>query len=446
MTFQEKEVLKKSMEGNKTEHTANARTEEVQDIIDRMPTRWTLWIMAVMTGIVVTAMILSVIIKYPDSVSGEITITGVKAPVRMVASASGNIHLLSADREQVSRGTVVGYIDCGADISDVLSMEGLCSAPLPHDTVLRTDGNPSLGPLSVAYNDFVLAYRKYDQLRSSKVYGNMRASLEDHCEATRQVDRNIQYEMALLEEIYAAKRQQYEGDSLLQEAGAISLEELSDQRNGLMEMRRSIVDLNSSHLEKVAGMSADQLEIAKLELTLGEELSAAYQEMESRRNVLSGEYRQWKRQYLFVAPVCGTLEHLDFLRKNEFITAGREIFSVSPAQNRMVGEMLVPVFGSGKIKKGQYVNIYLHGYPHTEFGYVHGRVSSISDIVQEASADGGSRVPCYKVRVTLPEGTTSNYGAKLPVNYEAGGTAHVITAQRRLIQRLFDNLKSVTEK
>lgn len=428
-----------------TDKKNNARTEEVQDIIDRMPTGWTVWIMAIMTGIVLTALILSVVIKYPDSVNGDITITGIKAPVRLVASSSGNVRLLAADREHVAKGTVVACIECGADMDDVLSLEGLCGNPLPQDTTLRISTSLSLGPLSVAYNDFVLAYRRYDQLRTSRIYDNMRASLEDHCEATRQVDTNIQFEMDLMDDMHRVKRQQYEGDSLLLEAGAISREELDNQRNSLMEMKRTMMDLKSTHLEKLAGMSSDQLEIAKLDLTLGEELATAYEAMESKRSVLSGEYRQWKKAFLFIAPVDGTLEYLDFLRENEFIPSGREVFSVSPAHNLLVGEMLVPVFGAGKIKKGQQVNIYLHDYPHTEFGYVHGLVSSISDIIQETPM-GDGRVSCYKVRVTLPEGITSNYGTELAVNYEAKGTAHVITAQRRLIQRLFDNLKSVTER
>ncbi|MGM9674001.1 MAG: HlyD family secretion protein [Bacteroidaceae bacterium] len=423
----------------------NTRTEEVQDIIDRMPTRWTTLIMAVTTAVILAAAALSVIIKYPDCISGDITITGVKAPLRLVSSASGNIHLLAGDGESVDSGMVVAYIDCGACIGDVLSLEGLCSTPLSLDTVIRFRDNLSLGPLSAAYSDFVLAYRQYDQLRRSRVYDNMRASLYSHCEATRQVDLNILHELELMDEMHVLKRIRYEGDSTLFEAGAISGEELTDQRNSLMEMKRAIVDMNSTHLEKVAEMSADRLEISRLELNLGEELASAYQATESRRSVLHGEYRQWKRQYLLVAPAEGTLEHLDFWRENEYVPSGREVFSVSPAQNRMVGEMLVPVFGSGKIKRGQHVDIRLHGYPHTEFGYVRGVVASISDIVQKVPA-GDSDLLCYKVRVELPHGTTSNYGIRLGVNYEAGGTAHIVTAPRRLIQRLFDNLKSTTER
>ena len=51
------------------------RSEEVQAIIDRMPTRGAIWV-AILVGVLIgVVFILGFIIKYPDTVDGQITIT-----------------------------------------------------------------------------------------------------------------------------------------------------------------------------------------------------------------------------------------------------------------------------------------------------------------------------------------------------------------------------------
>ena len=64
-------------------------SEEVQDIIDRMPTGWVGYV-TILTGVFISVMLaLSFIIKYPDTVYGEIIITSDKAPIRLISANSG---------------------------------------------------------------------------------------------------------------------------------------------------------------------------------------------------------------------------------------------------------------------------------------------------------------------------------------------------------------------
>ena len=52
----------------------------------------------------------------------------------------------------------------------------------------------------------------------------------------------------------------------------------------------------------------------------------------------------------------------------------------------------------------------------------------------------------YLVLVKFPHGLVTNFGKKLTVNFEAKGQADIITKPKRLIERLFDNLKSKSQK
>lgn len=81
----------------------SARSEEVQDIIERMPTYWVKWI-ALCTGCLMgIILVLSFLIRYPDTVDGQISITSNIAPVRLVAHTSGRLHLLQENQRESLR-------------------------------------------------------------------------------------------------------------------------------------------------------------------------------------------------------------------------------------------------------------------------------------------------------------------------------------------------------
>ena len=180
-------------------------------------------------------------------------------------------------------------------------------------------------------------------------------------------------------------------------------------------------------------------------MDVNEELSSALDEMMTKYNILINQILLWKELYLFVAPIDGTLQYLGFWRNNVHINASTEIFSISPIKNQMIGELLIPSQGAGKVKVGQDVNVKLFDYPYNEYGYIRGKVNTISQLTCNVeSSDGPIRV--YLVTVTFPAGLKTNFANQLQLNFESAGTGEVITERRRLIQRLFDNLKAKETK
>mgnify|MGYP000383323507 FL=1 len=104
------------------------KSEEVQDIIDRMPTHWSqrvAWLTALLIAGIVT---LGFVIKYPDTVDGQISVTGHAAPVRLVANSSGKMYLLKENGDQLVEGEVIAYIESGADYRDILRADSLLRA------------------------------------------------------------------------------------------------------------------------------------------------------------------------------------------------------------------------------------------------------------------------------------------------------------------------------
>ena len=101
------------------------RSEEVQTIIDRMPTRGATYAIG-LTSLLVTIIIsLGFIIKYPDTVDGQISITAHLAPIKLVANASGKLHLICKDRNSINEGQIIAYIENEANYRDVLLLDSL---------------------------------------------------------------------------------------------------------------------------------------------------------------------------------------------------------------------------------------------------------------------------------------------------------------------------------
>lgn len=73
-------------------------SEEIQAIIDRMPTYWVKWVVlcvGVLMGVIV---LLGFLIQYSDTVDGQISVTAITAPVRLVANSNGRINLLESNK------------------------------------------------------------------------------------------------------------------------------------------------------------------------------------------------------------------------------------------------------------------------------------------------------------------------------------------------------------
>ena len=423
----------------------NARSEEVQDIVDRMPTSWTLWFTIIVTCIMAITVILSIVIKYPDTVTGEVRITATHAPVRLVAGVSGRLHLLRNDRDTVARGTVIAYIEQGANLEDVLLVDRMTQRSVNLDSRIKLPHGLILGDLSNSYNGFVLAYEQLDQLRNTKLYRNMRKSLKEKILVDSNLVDNINHELVIKKDILNNVQERLRKDSLLEDNGALSKEDLTNQHNNYLSQQESHVNLMNSKISKQSEIKQNKVEMARTDIEEYEKIQSAYYNMVTAFNKLASDVRQWKERYLFVSTIQGRVEYLGFWRENSFVQATEEVFSVLPVHNSVFGEAYIPAVGAGKVEVGQDVNIKLNDFPDNEYGHIKGRVVSISDMANKIQTPNGE-VETYRVKIQLPKGTTTNFGKQLELKYEAKGVADVITKKKRLIERLFDNLKSHGDK
>ena len=416
------------------------RSEEVQDIIERMPTRWCAWV-ALIVSILMSMLIgLSFLISYPDTVDGEVSITGANAPLRLVSRSNGRLHLLKEPNQTISQNATIAYIESGASYNDVQLLKAYLER-----SPKTLPSNLKLGELGGSYNSYLIAVEHWERLMKSDRYKTMRKSIEAQIESNKDVVQQLSNSLGFKEKVLYNLQKAMERDSILASKKVVSKSELEQTQNSLLTQGEAEASLRSSQLMKQAEIKTSQIEIARSHIEEDEQLEAAYIDMMAKRNLLQTELRLWEEKYVIKAPTNGKLDYLGFWRENLMVKEGVELFTILPQHGEIMGEAYIPALGAGKVKVGQLVNVKLNDYPYDEFGLLCGKVVSISPLMNKVQMNNAV-VETYLVRIAFPQGVTTNFDHKLSLNFESKGTAEIVTKPKRLIERLFDNLKAKSTK
>lgn len=102
----------------------NFHSEEAQEILGRIPVWIIRWGITVVFSIFAIIIIGCCFIRYPERVTGTVTITTANSPVDVVVKNGGNLELiLVSNGDSVKEGDILGVIHTGANYIDVLSAD-----------------------------------------------------------------------------------------------------------------------------------------------------------------------------------------------------------------------------------------------------------------------------------------------------------------------------------
>ncbi|WP_288708010.1 HlyD family efflux transporter periplasmic adaptor subunit [uncultured Alistipes sp.] len=436
----EKQVL------NKNGQDSNAKNEEVQNIIDKMPTHWAKVIALITFLLISLVTAFGFIIRYPDTVDGIISITANSGPIRIVANSSGRIHLIKKNGDFLKKGDVIAYMEGGANYYDILMLDSLlktCNHDIPQ--IDSFSNNWLLGDISNVYNIYVNTLYNYLQLKESDIYETIRINLKEKIALDKQIIKKIEEEIELKSKMIDSTKSLLNKDSILLTRKALTAHEYQQSQNTFLLYQEALLNLQSSKLEKQSSITQNKLEIQRITLEENENIQKSYTELVASRNDLINALNQWKEKYVQYAPIDGELEYLGFWRNNIYVNSGDELFTIIPEETVMIGEVHIPSTGAGKVEIGQLANVKLQNYPYDEYGYLRGKVNSISRLTNKLKTKEG-KANTYLVSIIFPEGTITNFGKELSIDFETEGQVEIITKDKRLIERLFDNLKAHTTK
>ncbi|WP_029285935.1 HlyD family secretion protein [Pedobacter sp. R20-19] len=427
------------------------RTEEVQHIIDRMPTRFGFWVSAIVVFLFILLFVFGWLVRYPDMIKGQININANSAPLKLIASFNGKLKLNGIkSMDEVNEGQVLAYIENPTNPTSVIYIDSLLKLFNPNtDKILdirkELPHNFSLGELNAKYYAFVNSLQDFINYKEDKLLDkqaqNFLVLLNEQRNSISTANKRV--EMAKNSLIYVHKF--YSRDSTLFTKKVISESELDKTQMSYLSSKDGLQNAINNLINAKQAAQQTESKIQELGIQKPEKEKGLQIALISAYNDLVDNIKSWEQKYVFIAPFNGKVQFLKFYNENQFVQAGEQVFTIVPAAEKAFGQLVLPAQGSGKIKTGQEVIVKLDNYPYLEYGSITGRIKSIS-LTTNTTKTEKADVETYMVLVDFPNQLKTNYGTKLDFKAEAKGSAEIITNDRRLIQRLFDNLKYIMRK
>ncbi len=428
------------------------RSEPIQDIIEKMPNRFATVTTIIIVSLFAVLILFGWIIKYPDTVTGEITINAKFSPVKLVANTAGRITIFNfKPKDNVKEGEYIAAIQNPANISDMLNIKKLMGQTDFYklgfeDGYTLFPTKVSLGEVNLKYYTFLNNFQQLYEYKKNNIYVKQEENLKNDIKRLSSVLLNNKVlRETHFKNMNLNKKFSYRDSVLLAEKIATE-EELDKSNINYLTSKENYQNVVNGIITTEQQIDDDQSKLEQQVIQRHDKERQMQLDLLSAFNDLKDNIKSWELNYVFKSPMNGRVDFLNFFTNNEFIQAGQAVFTIVPQRNKIIGQVQLPSTGAGKVKIGQNIIIKLDNYPYQEYGTVKGKVSSISLMSNKVKSTNQTEVDNYLVEVGLPKDLTTNYGKKLEFKYEIKGTADVIIADRRLIERFFDNLRYDSNK
>ena len=418
------------------------RSEEFQDILGKMPG----WIIRNGTTLVFLCVVIFLVgswfFKYPDIISSPMIVTAENPPVNMVARASGQIqNLYVTDNQLVKKGDVLAIIENPGNYHHVLELKRYLDSVRPFfsdfDTakISTIETDYLLGEVQVDYSNYLKQFNDYRYFIHLNYYPRKITSLNEQVKVVAQNINRVQRQVTAIKNDYQITLRQFKRDSALYKKEVMALADYEKSRSVLLvkkyELEGAQADLSEIQLNRI------ELEqkVIDAEKELSDMMTSYHLKMNESYNNLLSAIGSWELKYVLTAPVDGTVTFNKYWSETQNVKEGEIVMTVIPdLPSKIVGKVELPIRGSGKVKVGQKVNVKFDNYPYMEYGMVRGKVKNISLVPTNN---------IYMVELEFPEGLVTNYNVSLELSRELQGKSEIITDELRLIQRIFNPIKSL---
>jgi multidrug resistance efflux pump len=418
------------------------RSEEVQEILKRVPHWMIRWGSAVVLIILLSLFFVSWLLKYPDIITTQIVITTNIPPEKLIAKVSGKIEaILVNDKATISKNTPLAVIENSANYKDAFLLKSIV------DTINIDKNKFPFDKLKAAQLGEIESF--YAVFQKESIADDLNTKLQPYqVEGTAQSYEAIQLKerLSLLEsqkinnqsELILQKNDldRYEG---LFKKGIIAEEELEKHKLTYLQVERSYKGL----LSTISQLKSSLNELHKNSKTT--QINESKENVNLQRNLIQAFYqlkkaiKDWELNYVLRSSIDGKLSFLQLWSANQTVNAGDNVFAIIPTnESGYIGKVKAPTQNSGKIKVGQTVNIRLANYPDREFGIIKGFISAIS---LTPDKDGN-----LLINVSLPKSLETSYKKQIVFRQEMSGTADIVTEDLRLIERLLYQFRDIFKR
>lgn len=417
------------------------RSEEVQEILTRVPHWMIRWGNVVILIILIMVFLLAWIVKYPDIVTTDITITTLTPPEKLIARSSGRLEkILVVNQQNIDKKTPLAVIENTANYEDVFYLKTITDTLKVNNAQFKFPFDKlrglQLGDIGSAFTVFekdYLAYTLNNDLQPYSVEGN--AQSYEVIQLKQRLSLLIEQKEIADREI-VIKKNEISRYQKLYDKGVIATQEWDTKNLDYLQFEKGLRNLNSSISQTKSSINdldkntkTTRINETKDEVNLFRNTIQSYSQL---KKAIS----DWELAYVLRSSIAGEVSFLQIWKENQSVTSGDNIFTVIPKnETNYIGKVKAIAQNSGKLKKGQKVNIRLANYPDREFGMLNGKVDYIA---LTPDKDGN-----LLIDVSLPDGLNTSYNKKIYFQQEMSGTADIVTEDMRLIERLLYQFRDI---
>lgn len=411
---------------------------EVNSYLKREPHWIAKWGSAMLIIFFLMVLFFASIFSFNEVVSTQVMVTTTSPPLHILAKQKGRISSVNYfPGDTVQKDAILGVLNNTSETDDVLEIEkNLISDTVgiqdlenlfrqfPPDFTLGLKILPAYNQFLTSYHQLIL-YRSLGDKDIQELELMKRANNQDLAIENKKEEYNtMKRKMVLAETSLERYRSLYS-------KGVVSRQDLESMEVNLLNAQREF---------KVLSQNLNQLRLEKTTLNRTQDLmhneefkkeNAFISDFLLARQNLSAAISEWKEEYLLRSPITGRISFFDVWGKYQNVKQGETVFTIVPLiEGQLIGKCKIPVWNSGKVKKGQRVLIKLENYPYREWGLLEGEVQNISEV---PSLDDN---PGYVVYVKV-DGLVTSYGKKLEFRQEMLGNAEILLEKMSLLDRIF---------
>ncbi len=418
-------------------------SEEVQEVMNRVPSWILRWGITVLFIILLVLFIGCYFFKYPDALTASVTITTTTPPVDIIARSSGKLdRIYATNRQQVQPGEVLAVIQNTADYDDMMLVTQKVNdwisgqLELPELTGWMDKVPLRLGEIQNVYATFLRCAQEYQNYQRQNYYPQKIRMKLNQKEKQEEIFHRMQQEKQLNDQQMDIAGSMFYRDSVLYTKQILTGEDYDRSLQSYLQSKSGVINRQTSEGQMELQQLQNEETLLDLEKQFTEAQSQYTLALQTATDQLLAALKSWEQNYVLRSSIHGTVNMVGIWSQNQNVSAGDLVFIILPSHpDAPMGKAMLPAAGAGKVIPGQRVNVRINNFPDHEFGYLVGQVSTISNV---PTAEG-----LYLMEIAFPKGLYTIYGRELPLSQQMLGTAQIIIQDKRLIERFIEPIKGL---
>ena len=406
--------------------------------LDRLPYSLMGWSFFVVFLCITLLAGILLLLPIQDKISGDVTIYTSGQPLNLNAPSSGFINFHKKEQEYIKRGDLLASIDVEIDQVAINRMSDFIYSGLSEFDITNTTAY--LDEIDVLVeNDFRKVnnelYNLADQLKQLEILNgasNPQGVIDNLNRSMNLKVRQLQNFTELNNserEVLDLLKEQYESDSILLEAGAISKRDINESSRKYLDKKSVLIENELRRQTLTDDIINDEKEKNELLQSYRSKVEELALGIISQVGVIREAFQNYLDEFIIISPVDGYITRPYQIVDEETIQEGEIVMYLSKTQTSTTAksEMFVGVENAGKIKPGMMVRVGLSEFDQKEFGIYYTKVKAISNL----QVDGK-----YKVVLDCELPLKTSYQIELPLRNSYSGQGEVLLGKINLLTKI----------